>query len=45
MYGVGALGNQGAYHTIDLIKTELTQVMEQVGCEKTIDLPKFISSK
>ena len=43
MYGVGALGNQGAYHTIDLIKTELTQVMEQVGCEKTIVLPKFIS--
>jgi L-lactate dehydrogenase (cytochrome) len=45
MYGVGALGNQGAYHTIDLIKTELTQVMEQIGCEKTVDLPKFISSK
>jgi L-lactate dehydrogenase (cytochrome) len=45
MYGIGALGNQGAYHTIDLIKTELTQVMEQIGCEKTIDLPKFISSK
>ena len=45
MYGVGALGNQGAYHTIDLIKTELTQVMEQIGCEKTIDLSKFISSK
>ena len=45
MYGVGALGNQGAYHTIDLIKTELTQVMEQIGCEKTVDLSKFLSSK
>lgn len=45
MYGVGALGNQGAYHTIDLIKTELTQVMEQIGCEKTVDLTKFLSSK
>lgn len=45
MYGVGALGSQGAYHTIDLIKTELTQVMEQIGCEKTIDLSKFLSSK
>lgn len=44
MYGVGALGNQGAYHTIDLIKTELTQVMEQIGCEKTVDLSKFLSS-
>ena len=45
MYGVGALGNHGAYHTIDLIKTELTQVMEQIGCEKTVDLTKFLSSK
>ena len=45
MYGVGALGNQGAYHTIDLIKTELTQVMEQIGCEKTEELSKFLSSK
>ena len=45
MYGVGALGNQGAYHTIDLIKTELTQVMEQIGCEKTEDLSKFLSRK
>ena len=45
MYGIGALGNQGAYHTIDLIKTELTQVMEQIGCEKTVDLTKFLSSK
>jgi L-lactate dehydrogenase (cytochrome) len=39
------LGSQGAGHTIDLIKTELTQVMEQIGCEKTLDLPKFLSSK
>jgi len=45
MYGVGALGSQGAGHTIDLIKTELTQVMEQIGCEKTLDLPKFLSIK
>ncbi|MDA7797742.1 alpha-hydroxy-acid oxidizing protein [Flavobacteriaceae bacterium] len=45
MYGVGALGSQGAEHTIDLIKTELIQVMEQIGCEKTIDLPKFLHKK
>lgn len=45
MYGVGALGSQGAAHTIDLIKTELIQVMEQIGCEKTIDLPKFLHKK
>ncbi len=43
MYGVGALGNQGAQHTIELIKTELMQVMDQLGCEKTTDLPQFLS--
>jgi L-lactate dehydrogenase (cytochrome) len=43
MYGVGALGNQGAQHTIKLIKTELMQVMDQLGCEKTTDLPQFLS--
>ena len=45
MYGVGALGSQGAAHTIALIKTELHQVMEQIGCEKTLDLPKFLYKK
>ena len=43
MYGVGALGNQGAQHTIELIKTELMQVMDQLGCKKTTELPKFLS--
>jgi L-lactate dehydrogenase (cytochrome) len=43
MYGVGALGNKGAQHTIELIKTELMQVMDQLGCEKTTDLPQFLS--
>jgi L-lactate dehydrogenase (cytochrome) len=45
MYGVGALGKRGAEHTINLIITELKQVLEQIGCEKTIDLPKFLSKK
>ena len=45
MYGVGALGTVGADHTIDLIKTELIQVMEQLGCEKTTDLPNHIHQK
>ena len=45
MYGVSALGKSGAEHTINLIFTELRQVMEQIGCEKTIDLPKFINQK
>ena len=42
MYGVGALGNQGGNHTISLLKTELQQVMEQIGCEKTVDFPNFL---
>jgi L-lactate dehydrogenase (cytochrome) len=45
MYGVGALGSLGASHTIALLKTELTQVMDQLGCEKTKDLPKFLNTK
>ena len=45
MYGVGALGNLGGEHTIALIKAELRQVMEQIGCEKTEDLTKFLYQK
>ncbi len=36
MYGVGALGKKGGDHTIGILKTQLQQVMEQLGCE-TID--------
>ena len=32
MYGVAALGEQGGDHTIGMLKTQLKQVMEQVGC-------------
>jgi len=42
MYGVGALGSQGGEHTMELIKTELRQVMDQIGCEKTSDFPNFL---
>ena len=38
MYGVGALGNDGGSHTIGILKTQLKQVMDQVGCEKIEDL-------
>ena len=37
MYGVGALGKQGGEHTIGIFKTQLQQVMEQLGCEKIED--------
>ena len=37
MYGVGAMGSKGGDHTIELLKTELTQVLQQVGCENMAD--------
>lgn len=42
MYGVAALGKKGGYHTINLLKRQLQQVMEQVGCETTSDLPQHL---
>lgn len=39
MYGVAALGNKGGDHTISILKTQLRQVMEQVGSERIQDLP------
>ena len=45
MYGVAALGQQGGDHTIALLKTQLQQVMEQIGCENIQDFPKFLISK
>ena len=43
MYGVGALGNNGALHTFEMLKKQLTQVMIQIGCEKTSELINFIN--
>ena len=45
MYGTAALGNKGGDHTISLIKTQLKQVMEQVGCSHTHELKNFLSDK
>lgn len=42
MYGVGALGNQGGSHTISLLKTELLQIMQQLGCERVEDFSKHL---
>lgn len=44
MYGVAALGSEGGNHTIEILKTQLRQVMEQVGCEKITALPNFLAS-
>ncbi len=42
MYGVAALGEEGANHTIVILKRQLQQVMDQLCCEKVIDLPDFL---
>ena len=42
MYGVAALGHRGGNHTIAILKTQLKQVMEQVGVENLDDLSKHL---
>lgn len=42
MYGVAALGTEGGRHTISILKTQLKQVMDQVGCDRTADLPRHL---
>lgn len=40
MYGVSALGKKGGNHTISMLKTQLTQVMEQMSSAEVNDLTK-----
>ena len=40
MYGVGALGNEGGEHTINMFKTHLYQVMQQLTIEKIAQFPE-----
>lgn len=42
MYGVGALGEKGGDHTIAMLKKQLQQIMEQIGCEKVTDFPAHL---
>ena len=42
MYGVAAMGKTGGDHTMIMLKRQLQQVMEQVGCERIEDLPKHL---
>ena len=42
MYGVSALGKKGGDHTIAMLKTQLTQVIEQMSCAEVKDLTKNI---
>ncbi len=43
MYGVGALGNEGGDHTMAILKTQLKQVMDQVGCERIQDFTQHLA--
>lgn len=45
MYGVSALGNRGGEHTISMFKTQLQQIMEQLGCENIGQLPSHLVPK
>ncbi|MEL7002037.1 MAG: alpha-hydroxy acid oxidase [Bacteroidota bacterium] len=42
MYGVGALGAKGGNHTMAMLKMQLGQVMDQLGCAKVEDLEKHL---
>ncbi len=39
MYSVGALGEKGGDHSVDMFKIQFQQVMEQTGCQSVADLP------
>lgn len=39
MYGVGALGDEGGEHTINMFKTHLYQIMQQLTIEKISQFP------
>jgi len=45
MYGVSALGKNGGNHTINIMKIQLQQVMEQLCCERIEDFPKHLINK
>jgi L-lactate dehydrogenase (cytochrome) len=42
MYSVAALGNKGGNHAAAILKMQLKQVMEQLGCEDTGDFQKHL---
>lgn len=45
MYGVGALGNAGGEHTINMFKTHLYQIMQQVTIERVSQFPERLLKK
>ncbi len=45
MYGVAALGQRGGMHTMTLLKRQLTQMMEQLACERVTDFPQHLAAE
>ena len=41
-YGVGALGQTGAGHTIEMLTQQLNQVLCQIGCQDIKNAPDFL---
>ena len=42
MFGACAIGAEGGNQVLEILKRQLQQVMEQVGCEKITDLPNHL---
>lgn len=42
MYGVGALGAKGGNHVMAMMKRQLQQVLEQLGCPNVQELPNHL---
>jgi L-lactate dehydrogenase (cytochrome) len=45
MFGACAMGEKGGNQALEILKRQLQQVMEQVGCEKVEDFPKHLIEK
>ncbi|MBU2887510.1 alpha-hydroxy-acid oxidizing protein [Gilvimarinus agarilyticus] len=44
VYGLGALGKKGGVHTINCLHKQMEQIMNQLGCERVDQLPRFLVS-
>ena len=45
MYGACAMGEKGGDQALLILKRQIQQVMEQVGCEKIVDFPQHLISQ
>ena len=45
MLAVAALGQPGASHAMDILKSELQATLIQIGCQRLDQLPDFLSIK